>query len=1080
MPLDLRAARARELYDRLPEVYRARDWQRAAELFGDARVRAGIAKPELETVLGLVADQILRLRDHIGDLWDDFFIETCADWVVPYLGDLLGVNLVFNAAQRNRIDVKNTIDWRRRKGTLRMLAELAGDITGWGAAAAEFFEDLGWAQNLNHIKLDHVQAPDLRDPYPLSLLDTAHDPWLHAVDVRRPEGSVGRYGIKTVGFFLARLNAYPLGGVTPRAQGTVAGAFTFDPLGRDVLLFDRAGRLPITAPAYARDPYAFFGSKRGFAVRQHGILVASDRPATPEPTEVAAMWSDFGPANMGGPAVGLSAAGLEWMEPEKFETPMRRFKLTALWGRDFADPGMVTLGTLTSFPGTFTFGAAAPSPGVFMLRLELDAGSDSALFPATLLAVRNDRVDRRVADSREGRYRDVLYIYLPEVSLDPGNVLNLHVAADGSTFYAVRAAPHVGPADVTPNDILNPSLDRTLLARAGLGQCVPTRRLTYLLEPSEIANLHRVAGLRLADEHLFQGAGRKFLIEARMYVQDLTRINSPDNLVGQLPTYDDLGAGLSAFHYKPNPAISIGEGDRIVLKLSRAPASTDTFFPMTDLIVTDRGGQALLVALPELDFDSAANPAFSQPAWLFFDTGGATYYASTDFGHDTALGKPERGSAIRLDPQEVNAGLARKSAGQVLALPGKFPLQQRTPLYADLCHWDHPKPRPPRSGQLAVDPERGRVCFATGEVPATPLDGGLLALGMDYHEGFMHDVGALTYDRYASLKPPENPAPTRYVARSGDGDCGPAPVHATLAEALIAAEDGDVIQIQDNATYEQSADLAVPASVRRLVIQAANRQRPCLRFTGGARLIVAGAMEMLRLNGLLISGAALEIADASQVSQVELIGCTFDPNAKDVALIAGEGVSPKPLAQISLCRCIAGGLKLGRGVAELVVSDSILDRKDRVAIGDLTGGEAHLLAHLERTTIWGMAAVHQLYGSECLLLDLFAVGNRQAGCLRYSRYQVGSRLPRRFQCVPADNDLAANPVTPAFNSRRFGRPDYAQLHPACPEVVLTGAENGSEMGAFVGALAALREKNLGLKLDEYLPVGLKAALIDVT
>ena len=116
----------------------------------------------------------------------------------------------------------------------------------------------------------------------------------------------------------------------------------------------------------------------------------------------------------------------------------------------------------------------------------------------------------------------------------------------------------------------------------------------------------------------------------------------------------------------------------------------------------------------------------------------------------------------------------------------------------------------------------------------------------------------------------------------------------------------------------------------------------------------------------------------------------------------------------------------------------------------------------------------------CLLLDLFAVGNRQAGCLRYSRYQVGSRLPRRFQCVPADNDLAANPVTPAFNSRRFGRPDYAQLHPACPEVVLTGAENGSEMGAFVGALAALREKNLGLKLDEYLPVGLKAALIDVT
>jgi len=288
-----------------------------------------------------------------------------------------------------------------------------------------------------------------------------------------------------------------------------------------------------------------------------------------------------------------------------------------------------------------------------------------------------------------------------------------------------------------------------------------------------------------------------------------------------------------------------------------------------------------------------------------------------------------------------------------------------------------------------------------------------------------------------------------------------------------------VIQIEDSATYQQSADLAVPASVQRLVIQAANRQRPCLHFTGGARLRVGGPMEALRLNGLFVSGAALEIEDASRVKQVELIACTFDPNAKDVALVAGQGIAPKPIAQISLCRCIAGGLQLGRGVAELVVSDSILDRKDKVAIGDLAGGEAHLLAHFERATIWGTADVHQLYGSECLLVDVFNVSDQQAGCLRYSRYQVGSRLPRRFQCVPADNDLAANPVTPAFNSRRFGRPDYAQLHRACPAALLSGAENGSETGAFLGALTALREKNLGVKLEEYLPVGLTPALIDV-
>jgi hypothetical protein len=36
------------------------------------------------------------------------------------------------------------------------------------------------------------------------------------------------------------------------------------------------------------------------------------------------------------------------------------------------------------------------------------------------------------------------------------------------------------------------------------------------------------------------------------------------------------------------------------------------------------------------------------------------------------------------------------------------------------------------------------------------------------------------------------------------------------------------------------------------------------------------------------------------------------------------------------------------------------------------------------------------------------------------------------------------------------------------------------MGAFHGALAALREKNLGVKLDEYLPVGLTPAIIYTT
>lgn len=1062
---DLRESRARELYRRLPEVYRVRDWDAAVERVGDVPVRSGQVLPELEALLSLVADDIGRLRGHIGELWDDFFIETCAEWVVPYLADLLGVQLAFNAAQRNRVDVKNTIEWRRRKGILSMLADLSGDITGWGAGAAEFFENLGWAQHLNHVKRDHFQAPDLRDPFRLSQLDTAADPWLHAVDVRQPRGSVGRYGIKTIGLFLSRLTAYPLRGGTPVTVDLTGERYTFDPLGRDRPLFDSRDRQPIGPLEFARDPYGFFGDPAAFSVRQHGILIATDRPE-PAPTEPVALWTGFGPER---PGDTTQLGGLRLMEPERFETPMRRFVITVRWGTDFT---AAPLGSLESFSGVVTPGVAASGDGSLLLSLELDAGSDIALFPATVLAVRNDRAIPMVSDSRDSRYRDALYVHLPEVLLRPGEHLPLYVGDDGSTLYARRAPPHIGAADVHPQDAFSGTVvDRTLLARAALGQCFPGRRFQYSLEPTGVVDLHRMTGLRLADEGLFVDApgkhgARGFVIEARL-LDGQTRTT---RLIGRLAT--TTVALLPAFQYLPEAPVAAHPGERLVLKIVPA-TTTDTLFPLTDLIVTDRAGRALLVALPQMEFIT-----FPAPVWLLFDTAGASYYASSDFGHDTALGRPERDGAFHFDPQLPSGGLARRSPGQVLPIPDRVPIQQRVPVYANLCHWDHPKPRPPRPGELAVDPTRGRFLFAPGEGAPIPLGGGARGLQVDFHEGFAGDVGALTYDRYASLAAPDNPQPTRYVSSSGDADRA-APVYGSVAAALLAAVDGDVIQIEDSATYAHTTSLSIPAGVERLVIQAANRQRPCLRFSGGGGVSVDHAMRALRLNGLLISGAPLTIADASEVTLIELVACTFDPTvAGGLAVVATGGTDPT--SQISLCRCVAGGLQLGQGVAEVIVADSILDRRGDVAIGGLAGHEARARVHLERTTVWGQGVMHQLYGSECLLVDQFTVTDQQEGCLRYSRFQLGSRLPRRFQCVPSSTGAGVDPVAPVFNSRRFGRAQYGQLHLVCPTRIRQGAEDGAEVGALHLALAALREKNLGVKLDEYLPVGLTPALIYVS
>jgi hypothetical protein len=66
---------AQKLYELLPAIYRARD----AEQGGPLR-----------ELLAVIAEQAGVLEENLDQLYDDQFIETCGDWVVPYIGDLIG------------------------------------------------------------------------------------------------------------------------------------------------------------------------------------------------------------------------------------------------------------------------------------------------------------------------------------------------------------------------------------------------------------------------------------------------------------------------------------------------------------------------------------------------------------------------------------------------------------------------------------------------------------------------------------------------------------------------------------------------------------------------------------------------------------------------------------------------------------------------------------------------------------------------------------------------------------------------------------------------------------------------------
>jgi hypothetical protein len=227
---------AQRLLDLLPSVYRLRD----AEIAGTIPAEQG----PLEALLAALAEQFAVLDENLEQLYDDQFIETCAPWAVPYVGDLVGYRLVHGRAPgagTRRAEVAHTIALRRRKGTASMLEQLARDVTGWEARAVEYFQLLATTQYMNHRRLGNRVTPSLRDGAALEAVGSAFDPLPRTLDVRTIAAGRGRYNIPNIGIFLWRVGAHRLqrSPATPEAGDPAGRRFRFSPLGNDTTLFTR-------------------------------------------------------------------------------------------------------------------------------------------------------------------------------------------------------------------------------------------------------------------------------------------------------------------------------------------------------------------------------------------------------------------------------------------------------------------------------------------------------------------------------------------------------------------------------------------------------------------------------------------------------------------------------------------------------------------------------------------------------------------------------------------------------------------------------------------------------------------------
>jgi hypothetical protein len=1074
------------LYALIPQQYRTYD--------------AGQGRPLL-ALLTVIGEQAANLRADLDTLWDNFFIETCGDWAVPYLGALVGTNLLADpVGQSNRLDVWNTVRWRRWRGTPAMLQTLASAITGWPGDVSEFFQALGWSQNLNHLRPDHPLTPDLRDVASLAALGTAADPVARAADFKpeqpfdqpppnqaspaapppdqarvdsaalglgRPGWvTPGRYQIDRFGVFLRRLTTFPLRGVTPAGAppgtdlppGTLC--FTFDPLHRETPLFAEQAATPITRTGLAANPWPTFGTD--VSVRQFGVLLARD--TGPEPSTS----SSATPFTFGGAAAGLAldaAEGLRLTPRRGWHLGGLHFVITAGWddgGPVTALGAVSTLLTANGDPGAYRPGAPTLGPGQLTITVAATVGwpglppSAAGRFPGAVVAV-------RAAATTSPRTSDARYVYLPAGYVIPGMPMRWWVADDGSTYNA-------------------PNCDIDSLARESQGQVQPPRALTASMGPAaSFTSLQRsTAGLRVADRTAYGSAG--IVLRAELFTGALQPLAALASVSQQRSDYPELdfsvlgpGTGWPAFVSVPSTAASgdqlpAGSG-MLCIRITPAPGVSDGFCPAAELVVTSRDGRGLLVYLPELSGLTADG------VLLFVADDGTTFTAPPD--EASLMNVLRQGS---LDGQPV----ARASAGQVLPLAGIRPLQQRVPVSVNLCRCERAALL--EVGEVGVDPELGRFALPAGD-PAIG-QGGLTA---DYVEAFSDRVGARPFlDR---LDPAV--AATRLVSSSGDA-LGPGPgafprsrIHPNLAEAVAAAADGDVIEITDSATYLSPGPVAVAApGVRTLTIRAGDRQRPCLAFyqadgtPAPASLRVAIAMQYLQLNGLLVSGGPVAI-DAA-VSELELIASTLDPlsAAGTGSLVAADADAS---GSYLVCRCITGALTAGTGVRQLTVADSIVDGQDLWAVAGALASAATdappaQSVRLERVTVLGPLHCVVLEASDTLLDSVALADDQQSGCIRFSRYETGSVLPRKFSCLPSEAQASAcrSPgrcVAPVFNSRRFGRPGYAQLAAGCPDPIRTASDAGAEPGAFAAGLGTIRVQNLRTKLSEFMPAGLVPILI---
>lgn len=207
------------LYPLLPALYRQRDAE---------------AGEPLRRLLAVLDEELRLVESDIAMLYDNWFIETCEPWVVPYLGDLLGASdlgYVTFSDLRPRALVARVFEYRHRRGTAAGLEAVIRDVLGFPARVLEYDEQ---------IRRDIQPSADSSEKERLTLQFNGDPVRTLGVEVERPFHGPGIAPLTgDLGLFLQRFSRQSLHRAEAYPLDKERGRYTVHPLGYDTPLFCR-------------------------------------------------------------------------------------------------------------------------------------------------------------------------------------------------------------------------------------------------------------------------------------------------------------------------------------------------------------------------------------------------------------------------------------------------------------------------------------------------------------------------------------------------------------------------------------------------------------------------------------------------------------------------------------------------------------------------------------------------------------------------------------------------------------------------------------------------------------------------